>query len=176
MNRTELTTKLEDNHQLFLDYIKSLTDEEFERLIPAKWTSGQQLEHMVLGLASLNQALQNKSFVENTFGKIDRPTWSYDEVVTNYVNGLNNGGKAPKVFSPKEVVLSQKDQLMQDYTHHLQATIQHLANYSDEELDSLVLPHPFLGNLSIQELLYLMIYHALHHLNSVQENLQNHPA
>lgn len=176
MNRAELITKFQENHHLFLEYITSLTDEEFVREIPDKWTSAQQLEHMNLGLEALAQAFGNKPFVVSTFGKIDRPTWGYDEVVQNYVNGLNSGGKAPGRFSPKQVNLEQKTQLVEDFSKYIQHIVKNLETYTDEEFDSLVIPHPFLGNLSIQEMMYLMTYHALHHLKSVKENLQNHPS
>ena len=174
MNREELITKFQENHNLFLDHIKSLTDEEFVREIPEKWTAGQQLEHMVLGLAALSQALQSKDFVENTFGKINRPTWDYEKVVNTYVNGLNSGGKAPDRFCPEKVALSQKNQLLEDFSTYLDKLIKNLDQYDDHEFDTLVIPHPFLGKLSIQEMMYLMTYHALHHLKSVKENLQNH--
>ena len=48
-----------------------------------------------------------------------------------------------------------------------------LNSYNDEEFKSIVIPHPLLGKISIQELFYLMSYHPLHHKNNAIQNLKN---
>jgi hypothetical protein len=49
--------------------------------------------------------------------------------------------------------------------------VRSLAQYQEEALDRLVMPHPFLGLLTIREMMYLMIFHAPHHLAQVRYQL-----
>ena len=172
MDRKDLVSEFKENHNLFIDYIKSLTDEEFVREIPHKWTAAQQLAHLVLGMETLAQLLSNKAYIESKFGKIDRPNLGYDEIVNNYVTGLKNGAKAPTQYEPDKIKLAQKQALIQALSNYTHALVQSLDKYNEDEFDSLIIPHPFMGNLSIREMIHFMAYHALHHLKSVQKNLE----
>jgi len=44
-----------------------------------------------------------------------------------------------------------------------------LENYTELELDSITIPHPLLGKLTIREMFYVMSYHPLHHKMQIQE-------
>ena len=43
-------------------------------------------------------------------------------------------------------------------------------NWSAEDLDNYLLPHPLLGKMLIREFLLWMIYHNYHHLNNLKSN------
>ncbi len=175
MNRNELTEKFRANHMAFVNYINSLSDEEFLFKPEGKWTAGQQLAHIVASVKPLAQILAAKPLIASKFGKIDRATWSYDEVLANYLDKLAQGGKAPQQFDPEQISLDQKEALSKETLEHTENVIQNLNNYTDEELDSLVLPHPLLGKLTIREMLYMMTYHATHHQKGTAENLEQKP-
>lgn len=96
---------------------------------------------------------------------------SYNEVIAFYRQGLQNGGKAPEKFLPAVVGANQRITLQRELSEVLSTIQFQLHYYSDSELDTLALPHPFLGLLSLRELLYLMSYHPLHHLEQVRANL-----
>jgi len=44
-----------------------------------------------------------------------------------------------------------------------------LEQFTEEELDTLSLPHPLLGILSIREMFYLISYHPSHHLAQTKQ-------
>ena len=171
MEHQQLISQLQQNHRVFIAYINSLTDAEFMQSANGKWTPGQQLEHILTSVKTLAQIVSNKAFVETKFGKIDRAVWSYNETVGNYQTGLANGGKAPSKFLPPAIELNQKQQLADDILHFENQLLQSLGSYTDEQLNTLVLPHPFLGKLTINEMLYVITYHVLHHMEKTKEDL-----
>ena len=59
MNKTVLTKELTINHNLFLEYINSLTDKEFNGKLDQKWSAGQELEHIVKSVEPLSKILSN---------------------------------------------------------------------------------------------------------------------
>ncbi len=171
MNNSELILQFNSNHQQFLQYILSLNDAQFTAAPANKWTPGQQLEHVYLCLKPLAQVLASKEFIQQKFGTINRPATAYDEVIGNYKAALEKGGKAPERFVPAAVELNRKADLIKQTNGMLDTISGQLQTYTDTELDSLAIPHPLLGNLSIREMFYLMTYHATHHLNQTRQNL-----
>ena len=47
-----------------------------------------------------------------------------------------------------------------------------LTNFTEGELDNLVLPHPLLGQLTIREMIYFTIYHVEHHTRNIKRNIE----
>lgn len=171
MSATQLLENFEANHREFVSYINSLTDEQFVLSANGKWAPGQQLDHVYKCNQPLAFLFANKPVIESKFGKIDRPTWSNEEVFEKYTTALAAGGKAPTRFIPEEVTVAQKQELAAKTLNDVSSIVKLLNTYTEEELDSLAIPHPLLGNMSIREMMYLMTYHATHHLNRTRENL-----
>jgi hypothetical protein len=171
MTKQELIEKFYQNHKELSDYVDSLPDDKFTHLQNEKWTAGQQLSHVYLCLKPISQALTSKEFIENKFGRISRPTMDYNDVINIYNRTLKNGGKAPDKFVPQRVDMSDKAKLVQDLSELLTTIKNQISIYSDNDLDTLVLPHPLLGSLTINEMFYLMTQHATHHLRQTEINL-----
>lgn len=171
MTKQELIDSFYKNHLELLDYIVTLTDEAFSFSANGKWTAGQQLSHVYLCLQPISQALGSKEYILQKFGKLDRETMDYEKVILLYTSALENGGKAPERFVPELVNASDRIQLRNDFNELLLKLNTQLGEYSEDELNTLILPHPLLGNLCISELMYLMTYHATHHLMLTKKNL-----
>ncbi|MBX2932023.1 MAG: DinB family protein [Chitinophagaceae bacterium] len=169
MTKQELIKAFYDNHKEMSDYINSLTDEQFVFSHNDKWTAGQQFSHVYLALLPFPKILPSKEFIVQKFGKIDRPIWSSDTVIENY---FKTSRQAPQQFLPEQVSSEQKATITADLQKITLTIHQLLDQYTDEELDTLVIPHPLLGKLTIREMFYLMAYHATHHLNQTKENLK----
>lgn len=173
MTKQELIKTFIHNHEETVYYINALTDAEFVYSLPQKWSAGQQLKHILLTLLPFPKVLSSKSFILEKFGKINRDTWSYETVLENY---SKTSLKAPERFLPeKDIAPGQKEEIISEINETLSSTKNLLDAYSEEELDSLVLPHPLLGLLTIREMFYLMSYHPLHHLKQVEQILRSYP-
>ena len=172
MQTQELTRQFHDNHKALVDYVHSLPDSDFVLSKNGKWSPGQQLDHVAKCIVPLAKVLDNKAVIEAKFGKVQRAVLGHDAVITNYKQALENGGKAPERFLPAPVDLSMKDALGEEVMNTVTALIKSLNNYSEEELDTLMIPHPLLGSLTVREFLSLMAYHATHHRMMTEQNLK----
>jgi hypothetical protein len=159
-------------HLALIDYVNGLTDEELAFNEAGRWNAGQQLQHVYLCLDVISKAMASKAYIEQTFGRIDREVKTYDEVLDWYRAGLANGGKAPERFEPGPFELGQMGPLAAAMNDLLARLREQIVAYTDAELDSLVLPHPFLGRMTIREMLFLMTEHPLVHRKSIERGLQ----
>lgn len=172
MKQAEIIQKLSENHEAFIDFIYALNKEEFEAVINNKWSAGQQLEHIYLSLKPLTQVLQIPRFLLRLiFGKANRPSKKYEVLVEKYKDKLANGGRATGSFIPALVLADKKEVLIKKIQHAVYKLTSLISHYKEEELDSLILPHPLLGKLTIREMLYFTIYHVEHHEAITKRNL-----
>lgn len=172
MTTSELIALFRSNHLELADYVNALPNDQFSYSRNGKWTAGQQLSHVYLCLLPIAKALASKEFLLEKFGKIDRPLWDYDTVLANYMEALDKGGKAPERFLPEDIQPEAKEELSADLSQILDTIKHQLQNYSEEELDTIVMPHPLLGSMTIREMFFLMAYHATHHLRQTEQNLK----
>lgn len=172
MNKKEITEALSQNHQSFINYLNDLTINDFEWTREHKWSAGQQLEHIVICVKPLVKALgMDKKMLEQTFGVAAGAGKTYDELLALYVTKLNTGGKAPDRFVPQPVLSNQRETLTAGLVKLVMELNHTLERFTEQELDTLCLPHPLLGTISIREMLYNTIYHVEHHHHVAQQHL-----
>lgn len=172
MEKQELLKAFKDNHQKFTQYVAHLDPEKFAYTYQNKWSAGQQLMHVLLTLTPFPKILPSKSYIAEKFGTIGRTTWDYETVLNNY---LKTERKAPEQFLPEVVISSdQKEEIVSDIQHHIETITSLLSDYSEAALDTLCIPHPLLGKLTVREMFYLMSYHPLHHLKQVELSLETY--
>ena len=173
MNRTEITTILQQNHTLFVDFIASLEEAALQKTIPGKWNAAEQLEHVYLSLRPIVLAFRLPKFIPKMlFGKANRESKSYEALVQAYQNKLQQGGKAPAVYVPKTPATLRATQKRIEQVKALVKTLIHqIDKYSESELDQMILPHPLLGKLTLREMGYFAAYHVAHHHKQAEANL-----
>ncbi len=134
----------------------------------------QQLEHLIKSVKPVNLALNLPHWLlRMMFGKRDGGSKTYDLIVAHYHKVLAEGAVATGAYIPKEVTQAQKDSLLQAYQRQLLMLKGKLKALTEQELDSIQLPHPLLGKLTLRELLFFTTYHTLHHLESVRQMFIN---
>jgi len=172
MNQQEIIKHLEQNHQEFIYYITSLSSEQFIFRKGEKWSAGQHLEHICRAVNPLNLAFSLPNFVlKILFGSANRPSKSYEELVKKYQDKLQNGATATGRFVPPTIKAEQKERLCKTLLQIVTTLNKKIKNYSEKELDLLILPHPLLGKVTIREMLYFTIYHVEHHIAICKRDL-----
>ncbi|TAG88332.1 MAG: DinB family protein [Bacteroidetes bacterium] len=171
--RETLLQQIKKNHFDFVEYINTLTEEQFLSSKNQKWTAGQQLEHLVISIKTFANGITDKSTLLAKFGKLTRLRLDYENIVKDYKNVLSNGGKAPEFFLPKNVELAQKDNLIKDIGKYIERLENNFLQYTDDEIDTIAIPHPLLSLISIGEMCHILTYHVLHHQLQIKENLEN---
>lgn len=175
MEKSELQQRLIRNHTAFADFIRGLSDVLANNSMPGKWTPIQQLSHIVKSVAPVKLAFTlPKFFLSILFGKANRSSRSYDELVARYKSKLDAGGKSATRFLPD--TSCDRSQLLRAIENHIKVLCRKMDRFSEQELDELLLPHPLLGKLTLREMLYFTIHHVEHHHSQINPALRKSAA
>lgn len=173
MKKVEIKNLLEKRYSNFAEYISSLSKEEFLFTYQSKWSAGQQIKHVVLCVKPLVQVFgMPKMTIEQKFGVTESTSRTYDELLVIYLQKLKKGGKAPNQYVPDGVLENKKSELIKTLQELLEKLKSEIDVFSEKELDTLCVPHPLLGNISLREMLLNAIYHVEHHQNQTKKNLK----
>lgn len=172
MNKEFIKKELAEKHKLFTDYIGSLDEDTFmKRENNEKWSAGQQLKHIYLSVRPVKMALLLPKFLLKLLFGRPRQKRTYDELVATYKEVLKNGGKAGAPYIPKSVSFNQRQKLITDLTNLIKSLSDKIDQLSEEDIDSIILPHPLIGKISVREMLYFTIYHVQHHQELLKKYL-----
>ena len=174
MNKFDTTIFIKDKHEGLINYLRSLDEQTYLFAQHGKWSAAEQLDHLLKSVSPVNLALSLPKFVLKwMFGKSNRPSRSYEELVEKYQGKLLAGGKAPKAFTPKKIPFAQRE-LSFNKLEKLALSVSRKANrYSEDELNTFILPHPLLGKLTLREMLYFTGYHCIHHHKLIDVAIAN---
>jgi DinB superfamily len=171
MKKTELQERLKSNHCSFTNFLRNLSDVIANHSMPGKWTPIQQLSHIEKSVAPVKLALSLPKFALSLlFGKANRPSRTYDELVMNYKGKLEAGGKSTTRFLPDTTC--DRIKLQDGLDRHVTRLSEKLDRFSENELDLYVLPHPLMGKLTLREMIYFTIYHVEHHHSQINPALR----
>ena len=164
MNKEEIIIHLKRNHAAFIDGIDSLNENEFNFAPAGKWNTGQTLDHLGRAVGALASALTLPLFLfAGLFGKANRPSKTYDGLVTRYKEKLAAGGKAHSRYLPKKISYADRKKAFAALQKSVDKICRVIGRYSEEQLDNYILPHPLLGKITLREMMFFTIYHAEHH-------------
>jgi hypothetical protein len=164
-DKSQIIAALNEKVNAFNNYILSLNKEQFEATPGDKWSAGQNLDHLILAIKPLQLAYSLPKFILKTmFGKANRPSKTYDELVTKYKKKLLEGGRASAPFVPPAISFEQKEALIKKYVEQKERLSRKIEKQNEEDLDRYILPHPLLGKLTLREMLFFTVHHNEHHL------------
>lgn len=169
MQKEEILGLIDKNYTDFVNFIKTQSAEAFIFAPEDKWTSGQQCDHLIKAVRPVRLGLLLPKFIPSLlFGKSNRPSKSYDELIAKYQRKLAEGGRASAPFIPPTIKAADQQKIAKQLFSQKEKLIKALKNWEEKELDLYVMPHPLLGKLTIREMLYFTAYHATHHLDSIK--------
>ncbi|MEO7312825.1 MAG: DinB family protein [Chitinophagaceae bacterium] len=170
MKKPEIIAALRNNHQAFINYLGGLSSEDFVADRNGKWTAGQHLDHIIRSVTPLNKGLVLPGFLlKLVFGKANRPSKTFDELVAKYKQKLSEGGKASAPFIPPPITTAKKESLLRELDSRSERLCRQADRFSEIQLDQLVAPHPLLGKITLREMLYFTAHHVLHHKALVEK-------
>ncbi len=166
MTGKEIQPLLAEKYGAFLTEIMRMPEVQAHMAAPGKWSPAQQAEHLVKSVRPVALAFALPKFIlPALFGKANRPSRTFDDLVARYQEKLAAGGRASRPFIPGvptnlRGLCSRLEQMIDRLNRRVE-------RFSESELDTLILPHPLLGKLTLREMLYFTAYHAEHHRKSV---------
>jgi hypothetical protein len=168
-DKSQIILALNEKVDEFNNYIAPLNKEQFEVTPNGKWSAGQNLDHLIRAIKPLQPAYSLPKFaLRILFGKTNRPSKTYDELVAKYKAKLSAGGRASGPFIPPFISFEKKGELIKKYAEQKQRLIAKIKKQSEKDLDVYILPHPLLGKVTLREMLYFTIHHNEHHLESLK--------
>lgn len=175
MNKGDIINILLKNHNAFIAKVGSLSDSDFTAVNHGKWNAGQQLSHIVKSVAAVQRAFElPKSVLEDRFGTTTRKNRTYEEVVANYLRVLKQNPDYVLLdkFTPSTITTTEKAIVLKRLQTLIKALINDMDRYSEIALNTFILPHPVMGNLTLREVLYFTAYHVIHHDRQILKNLK----
>ena len=172
MKKQLIIKELTERHANFVEYILSLSEEQFMFSYKNKWTAGQQMDHIFRAVSILPFAYKiPKKITALFFGRVNRPLLGYDELVKKYQARLYEGAKASALFIPKKIAYKDRHALADKLFQKVRKINAAIDAIPDDALDRFMLPHPILGKLTYREMLYFTIYHVNHHYGLLKQYL-----
>ena len=145
------------------------------------WSPAHHLDHLTRSNLPLTQAMRLPRLAVSVLGgraEAERGSRTAEEIRELYLAALNAGGRATGRYLPT-LAGGQDAPAQERILAAFQASATELgeavAGWSETDLDSLLLPHPLLGKLTVREMLYFTVYHHSHHLEGVRRRLQSEP-
>lgn len=173
MDKIEIVNLLEEKHKVLLNWLEEQPRENWEKGPEEKWTTGQQIQHLVDSLQLLNNALSYpRFFLKYKFGLCNREPRGYETVAKNYQQKLKDNQDRARLFNQKLKKPLQKNRerllnRLQIQSKKLQFKIRKI---SDINLDTLVIPHPLMGKMTIREIIMWTAHHTEHHTDILIKN------
>jgi hypothetical protein len=150
-------------------YLKTVDDAAFQKRVNGKWSIAQNIDHLTISnfitALSLNTP---KVILKQAFNTNKRAGRNYDEVVWVYQRSLSNGAKASLPFQPKLSLVPARRMVERLWHTSCSRLLNALEKWSEEDLDTYLLPHPIIGKMTVRELLYFTVYHVNHHLKTIK--------
>lgn len=156
--------------------IRQMSDEQFTTGTESSWSAESYLKHLLLSIKPLAKAIHFPAEqLQKMFDVSDRPSLTYAEVVAAYQKRLEEGIRAedftpvtPLVYRFPDGVTDPRGYLLQSWTDANIKLTDGATRRSEAELDSLQMPHPAIGTITLREILFFTIYHNDLHWRDMQ--------
>jgi hypothetical protein len=175
--QTELIASFEKVNQEVATYFLSVPLDSFLKSPSGKWSPAENLLHLIKSVQPVTMAMKlPRWLLRLLFGKPRSASRRFDQIKETYQRTLANGAKASGRYIPsiRELPSSPeryRNRLVQKWNTTGENLLAILRDWSDENLEAYLLPHPLLGKLTIREMLFFTLYHDLHHVNNVRKLL-----
>jgi hypothetical protein len=171
MHKGEIADLLEEKHKDLFEWLENQSKDIWGKGPDKKWTTGQQIQHLVDSLQVLNNALSYpRFFLKYKFGTCNRKTRDYKAVVENYQKKLIENKDRVRAFNLnlKTPSLKERDRLLTRLQIQSKKLQYKTKKISEKNLDTLVIPHPLMGKMTIREIIMWTAHHTEHHTESLK--------
>ncbi len=168
MQKNELIETLGNAYDDFTQKLSTYSNDELHFSLQGKWSAVQQAQHLYKSVRPVRFAfLLSVFFLKILFGKANRVSKTYDEILAKYHKQLSNGGSASTPFIPTKDENIKTQKVLQAIETNIVSLKRSIQKKTENDLDFYILPHPLLGKITLREMLYFTIIHVKHH----QENI-----
>jgi len=170
-NIEEILTDLKSLWALVNAFVQKVGDQASqENLRPDKWTIAEEFGHMILSAAPIAKVLNTdpKEFLHQDYLK--RNSLTYQGLNDLYLDALKHQSTvAPARFIQSKDDISLSKDLIVKWSAIGHNLLDGFAHWNENELDNVQLKHPFLGLLTLREMLFFTHMHTAHHLRCLEQ-------
>ena len=171
MDRPAINAALLRHHESFIMRVFAVPMDERALSRNGKWTAAQQIEHILRAVRPVSMAMRvPKWFLRWRFGKPNRPPRDFDGLVQRYKEKLAAGGRASGRFVPPTIPADHVEHIADSLRGTVKILSRRVNSWTEQDLDTVLLPHPLLGKLTMREMLFFTIYHVQHHQALVERD------
>jgi len=173
MTKIEVTTKLKEVVSEYGKLCLQMDEPEYFAARGEKWSVSENTRHLMLAVSPVILAFSlPKLILRLAFGKPNRNSRSFDELMAKYFGKLEAGGKASKPYVPntQKGDVTKETELKKFMLLHARF-LSKIDRWKDVDLDGYLLPHPLLEKITLREMLYFTTFHIQHH----QQTIVNFP-
>ena len=167
MCNVNIYTKFQETSNKFICYCESLDDSTYFKK-GEKWNAAEVVDHLQRSVKPVNIAMSLPSYILILlFGRSNRTSKSYNELIKKYKRAIQKGGVASKKYTPKGNLNNRQKniKLLKKQCAELQSKI---ISRKIKDWDDCILPHPLIGKLTLLEMIFFTSYHIEHHLNTLR--------
>lgn len=151
-----------------VDWFETLPEGEFLRGDDQHWSPAHHLGHLTTSHVRVGRALRSPAALP---ARDPAPSRTFAEIRALYADGLPRIPREKLLANPVPPRLPAdptRARVLADYAAAAAGTRAATATWADAELETRALPHPFLGPMSVREMLCFMAIHDRHHLDGVR--------
>lgn len=175
-NQREIIEHIASIQQGVRDDIGRMSDEQFNDGTVEAWSATDYLKHLLLSVKPVAKGMGFPADVlEKQFDLSRRASISYADLVSAYQKRLDEGVRAedydnvvPLFYRFPEGITDKRAYLVQSWNETNQRLITAVQQWSEAELDSLQMPHPAIGMITLREMLFFTIFHNTLHWHDIQ--------
>ncbi|WP_431136637.1 DinB family protein [Psychroserpens mesophilus] len=173
MDKDAIANLIEDKNKTLIHWITEQDDDKWLEGSEGKWTTGQHTLHLLQSIKPLNDALSMPKFLlRYKFGKANRTVRNYQTVINRYQERLKEAQGI--TFGPSRNMeippLTEKQYILDRLQVEGKKLAYKTRKISDQNLDTLILPHPLMGKMPIREIIMWTAHHIEHHTNTLRKN------
>ncbi|HEX8411147.1 MAG TPA: DinB family protein [Thermoanaerobaculia bacterium] len=169
--REQIVEALERQERDSIAYWNGFDTDAFFAKIGESWSPAETVRHLTKSIRPLVQALGlPRLLLRLRFGKPKRTPMTFDTLRDHYRKLLSEGGTAGR-FAPSANAETDRTAIMTRFAAVNRELRTAINRWPDAKLDTIQLPHPLLGKLSVREMLFFTLYHERHHMDVVARNL-----
>jgi hypothetical protein len=173
MNPIEITNYLHEQQELLKILYAEGKNQIWSYKPEGKWTGGQHLVHLVQSTEPLLKALGYPKFILKwKFGTNNRENRSFDTIVSRYKEKLSQvPGGVVSPFSQKmpSPTYEESGHWLEKWEQQNNSLNVKTMKLKESQLDSVLVPHPLMGRMTLREILMWNGYHAHHHYTILKE-------
>ncbi|MFN8282138.1 MAG: DinB family protein [Chitinophagales bacterium] len=166
--KQDIIRELEKVFGEITEFAEQADDSLFNKSIDNKWSIAQNLDHLSISNNMTAIGMNTPKMMLKQFFTIHRTPWNYEETIWQYQQKLSAGAKASLAFQPKVSLIPVRSIVEKFWKSSCSTLLKAIDNWSEEDLDTYILPHPLIGKMTVRELLFFTIYHVGHHLNTMK--------